>query len=452
MHVFRFATVIAGVACLAGTALAQNSNPLRDDGPYAARLSQVDDSYARPVSWNDPSTSSSPVMKAPVPGGSAAAEAGAPSQNSGNAYEDAAKGNYWNDSGCNSCGNSCGNCCCGCNYPWFAYVGGLTMGRDTANKFWTTYDQNNISHQLLYFPGSDWGGGVDTRIGYWFGCCNSCCDPCKCCNSCGSSGRFGVEAIYWGMWGLDGTATVTSGTNSLGTVQNDGDVYFINSGAGGDASLWFDNARQVTLSRNDEFHNVEVNFLYMPCCDPCNRFQMTALAGIRYFRFTEGLEWDQFAGSVPAGSTTDEAILNTGVKNNLVGFQIGAYLNYQVCDRFGIFAIPKVGVFGNHIEGSNLMELSDGTVARFTANGDALNFNNTKNVCSLMASIDVGFNVALTCHWSWIGGYRVVLATDMALGDNQIPQFFADEAGWKNINSNGDLVLHGAFTGLQARF
>jgi hypothetical protein len=69
-----------------------------------------------------------------------------------------------------------------------------------------------------------------------------------------------------------------------------------------------------------------------------------------------------------------------------------------------------------------------------------------------MGSIDVGFNWALNRTWSWIGGYRAVLVTDLALGDNQIPQFFADEAGWQNINSNGDLILHGAFTGLEARF
>ncbi len=123
------------------------------------------------------------------------------------------------------------------------------MGRDTPNKFWTTYDQNNAANQLLYFPGADWGGGIDTRIGYWFGCgCGNDPAGCACCNNgCDGcrSGRVGVEAVYWGMWGLDGNSAVFSNTHDLGTVQNDGFVGFVNPD---DASLWYDNADAVRLS------------------------------------------------------------------------------------------------------------------------------------------------------------------------------------------------------------
>jgi hypothetical protein len=323
------------------------------------------------------------------------------------------------------------------------------MGRTGANKLYTTFDQNNQAHQLLYFPPPDWGGGVDMRIGYWFGC--GCCgDPCG-CGSCAPSGRAGIEVAYWGVWGMNGVANLTdaaTGPNSLGTVMNDGFVGFL---APDDASQWFDNARAVRLLRNDEVNNVEVNFLYMPCCEACNHFQMTALAGFRYFQFRDNLEWDQFAGTgLPAGP--DEAITIANVSNNLFGFQIGAYMNYQICNRWSIFAVPKVGIYGNHIAGFNSMFLSDGTQARFDANGDALNFNNSGNVFSVLGQIDVGFNWWFSRNWSFVGGYRVVAASGVALADNQIPQFFADEAGWKSIKTNGDLVLDGAFAGIECRF
>jgi hypothetical protein len=325
------------------------------------------------------------------------------------------------------------------------------MGRTGANKTYTTFDQTNQAHQLLYFPPSDWGGGADMRIGYWFGC-GSCGDPCSCSNSCGSSGRAGIEVAYWGVWGMNGVASITDaavGANQLGTVQNDGFVGFL---APDDASLWFDNARAVRLLRNDEVNNVEVNFLYMPCCEACNRFQMTALAGFRYFQFRDDLTWDQFAGTGLPGGDPNEAITVTNVSNNLFGFQIGAYLNYQVCNRWSVFAVPKVGIYGTHIAGYNSMFLSDGTVARFDANGDALRFNNSANTFSMLGQIDIGFNWCFSRNWSFVGGYRVVAASGVALADNQVPQFFADEAGWKTIKTNGDLILDGVFTGIECRF
>jgi Putative beta barrel porin-7 (BBP7) len=360
-----------------------------------------------------------------------------------NGYEQAAAGGWCDD--CSNCIPSCYGCC---NH-WYAYVGGLAMGRDTPNKTWTTFDQTNLANQLVAFPGANWGGGVDTRIGYWFGC-GSCGDPCNSCSSCGPGGRFGIEAVYYGVWGLDGQSGITDPTNQLGTVQNDGLVGFVNPD---DASLWFDNAHRVRLTRDDEFHNVEINFMYLPCCDSCSRFQMTALAGVRFFRFSEGLEWDQFAdpANVPVGFS-DEAITKVDVQNNLVGFQIGAYMNYRVCNSVCLFAAPKIGIFGNHINAHNSMALADGTQATLDANGDVLSFHNVKDVFSMMGSIDVGVNWAFAPNWSFVGGYRVVAVTGVALGDNQVPQFFADEAGWKNINTNGSLILHGAFAGVQCRF
>jgi hypothetical protein len=448
MTAYRAWTAVAGVLCLTGTALAQ-TNYLEATDPYGVRVSGLNSppqpllNYGSAPSGGQPMVASVASVRAPD---TASAPQAAPSNSTSNStYDNALNNSGWGD----ECGCNLPSCCN--NNHWYAYVGGLTMGRTTANKNWTTYDQNSNAHQLLYFPGADWGGGVDTRIGYWFGC--GCCgDPCSCSNSCGSTGRLGIEVAYWGVWGMNGNATVTDGpfgANQLGTVQNDGFVGFL---APDDASNWFDNARAVTLLRNDEINNVEINFLYMPCCESSNRFQMTAVAGIRYFEFKDNLTWEQFAGTgLPAGDP-DEAVVNADVTNNLIGFQLGAYLNYQVCDRWSIFAVPKIGIYGNHITGFNSMALSNGTQATFDANGDALNFHNSANVFSMLGSIDVGFNWAFNQNWSLVGGYRVVAVSGVALGDNQIPQFFADEAGWKTIKTNGDLIVDGAFVGIEARF
>ena len=448
----RASISLACVLCLAGTVHAQVSRfPEFDPNVRTAWLNDQQP-LRSPMLEDGGYSSARPALRTPTVNTARAPEsvkspdpAPPPRASQPNAYESAAAGG-WGD----ECASYLPSCCGCCNTHWYAYVGGLTMGRDMPNHFWTTFDQTNQAHQLRYFPGADWGGGVDTRIGYWFGC--GCCnDPCKgSCSSCGPNGRFGIEAVYYGMWGMDGQTSIVDNTNQLGTVQNDGFVGFVNPD---DASLWFDNAHAVRLYRNDEFHNVEINFLWVPCCDSCSRFQMTALAGVRFFRFSEGLEWDQFANpaNLPAGAS-DEAITNVQVQNNLVGFQIGAYMNYRVCNSIGIFAVPKIGIYGNHISGRNSMALADGTQATFDASGDALNFHNSSNVFSMLGSIDVGVNWAFAPNWSLIGGYRVVAASGIALGDNQVPQFFADEAGWRTINTNGNLILHGAFAGIECRF
>jgi len=447
---------MAGVLCLAGSVQAQvNRFPEFDPNIRTAWLNDQQPMRSPMLEDGGSGSTYRPALRTPTVNTARSQETvkspePTPSASSAPAgsYENAAASG-WGDN-CTSCLPSC----CGCNNSHFyAYVGGLTMGRDMPNKFWTTFDTANPSNQLRYFPGADWGGGVDTRIGYWFGC-GACGDPCNtCCNSCGNSGRLGIEAVYWGMWGLDGHTNLYDATNQLGTVQ---DVGLVSFGANA-ISGWFDNARAVELSRNDEVHNVEINFMYLPCCDPCNRFQITALAGVRFMRFTEGLEWGTLAGSAPVGARfgddpTNEAFVNTDVQNNLVGFQIGANMNWQICNSVSLFAMPKIGIFGNHVSAHNSVIEGDGTVATFDGSGNALNIHSSANVFSMLGSIDVGVNWAFCQNWSLVGGYRVVVASNIALGDNQIPQFFADEAGWHQVKTNGDLLLHGAFAGIECRF
>jgi Putative beta barrel porin-7 (BBP7) len=464
MTAFRAWTSLVGVLCLSGTALAQ-TNYLEANDPYGVRQTRLDYATQPSMSNGGNGAGSQPVVgspanfhtqdSAPATPPAAAASSSSSGDNScsgscsscnGNAYDNALNNTGWGE----DCGCNIPSCCN--NSHWYVYAGGLTMGRTMPNKTWTTYDTANNAHQLQYFPGANWGGGVDTRIGYWFGC--GCCgDPCSCCNSCAPSGRVGIEAVYWGVWGLDGSAGITNSTFSLGTVQDDSGVSFGTN----PATDWFDNTpgnpvRAVDLRRSDDINNVEINFLYLPCCESCNRFQFTALAGIRYFEFRDDLSWEQFKTTAPAGSASDEAIINDNVQNNLVGFQLGAYMNYQICNRWSVFAVPKIGIYGNHITGLNSMALADGTRATFDVGGDPLYFHNTANVFSMLGSIDVGFNWAFGQNWSLIGGYRVVGVSGVALADNQIPQFFADEGGWKTIKTNGDLIVDGAFAGIEARF
>ena len=57
-----------------------------------------------------------------------------------------------------------------------------------------------------------------------------------------------------------------------------------------------------------------------------------------------------------------------------------------------------------------------------------------------------------TWRWSARVGYRVVVATGIGLTDNQIPFYVTDIPGIRDIDHNGELILHGAFFGLAYNF
>jgi hypothetical protein len=257
---------------------------------------------------------SGPVVSGPVGGSTAPETIATPQPTPGSAYQEALNNSGWGDGygsggGCNDCGLPS---CCGCCNNWYAYVGGLVMGRDMPNRFWTTFEAGNPPNQLQYFPGADWGGGVDTRIGYWFGC--GCGDPCN--GGCGGGGgRVGIEAVYWGAWDLNGENQIYDPNNALSAVTDVGLVSF----GGAPVPTFFDNARSHRLTRENEFHNVELNFLYLPCCNPCQRFQVTAVAGVR----------DEAATQCYALQTNVDTAMRLGASREDAG-AIAAYIVREV--------------------------------------------------------------------------------------------------------------------------
>ena len=70
----------------------------------------------------------------------------------------------------------------------------------------------------------------------------------------------------------------------------------------------------------------------------------------------------------------------------------------------------------------------------------------------MLAQIDLGVGWNFSRHWSANIGYRAVGITGLALADDQIPAFLAAEGDWTDIDSNGSMILHGGFAGLEFRY
>jgi hypothetical protein len=369
---------------------------------------------------------------------------GTPSVLNDTVYDPAAAGapGEWHDEPCGSCDSSdgCNDFCFCAPAPgpaWFGSVTGLIMTRDRANALWTTFETNNNRNQLLSTQDADadWSGGAEIAIGRWW------------CHS-------GIQFSIFGLDTLDGFASIRDRNNLLSTpldlTTQTGDI-LIGARRAGD---FFDNAREHRIERRDDVLNVEVNYLYQPLMGVPSRFQVTWLTGVRWFRFDERLVFSSVAGDGavvnPGGSEfgnnfgIDEAYLRSRAENDLVGWQIGAWTNYYVTPRFSAFAQPKFGIYGNQINVRSHLYSGDGITA--------FDHHSNKTDVSFLGQIDVGLTYQLTNNWRIRGGYRAIAVSGIALSDEQIPHFLAAADEFQQIDSNGSLVLHGAFVGADWRF
>jgi len=389
-------------------------------------------------------------------------------------------------SGC-ACADDClfGGYCGG---MWFASVGGLGLGRNNANRFWTTYETNNNPDQLMNTQQAHagWGGGGEVTLGRWFGggggggglgggglggggvggmglagagfgagmagfgqagggygSGGACGSDCQC--GCGCP--WGIAATYWGVSPMTGSSSLTSPTNTLSTPIDLGYVNITNSlgTSPNPASYFFDNSHQQTLSRVDRINNVEVNFIALSLLG-CGRTQAIWLAGVRYFRFDETLTYgaSAYGYTMTQNNGAYAAYLRDRSINNLVGPQIGVILSHYITPRFGVFMTPKVGIFGNYASSQNTLYTGDG-YTQFDIKADKTEF-------SMLAQLDLGANYWIKPWWSLYGGFRVIGINQLALADNQFLPFLADTQGFGQPKTNGDVILYGAFGGMVFRF
>jgi hypothetical protein len=126
----------------------------------------------------------------------------------------------------------------------------------------------------------------------------------------------------------------------------------------------------------------------------------------------------------------------------LFGFQVGSRLDYYILPRLSLYATPKFGVYGNHIQQHSTLYSSTG--------GLGFDLSSTKDTISLLGQIDLGTQWQINQHWSVFGAYRVMGVSGIALSDNQFRPFLIDTPGWADISRNGNLLLHGGLFGLQA--
>ena len=321
--------------------------------------------------------------------------------------------------------------CC----PWFASASWLILGRDKPNYLWTTYESGNEPNQLRHPWGMEWTNGGEIQFGRRF-----CCD------------QWGLELSYWTIDPMHSFSSIThpGGLGTVSTTLRVSEIEF----AGVNGVDLFDNAAEHRLWRRNEFHNVELNLMRYTMARDCGRpWDFSCSAGVRFFRFEENLKFGSLEDGCIWGQQGGirEAYLDDNIENNLLGVQFGCDARYNGWGNLGFFLSPKFGIYNNRIEHKFQAYRGDGTVANPTvASGvtDSYPVESSTDVFSFLTEVDVGVDWQISQRWSARVGYRVMAVTGVGLADNQIPTYIVDIPEIRDIDHNGNLLLHGAFAGV----
>ena len=334
---------------------------------------------------------------------------------------------------------------------WYASAAGLVMGRNNANRVWTTYQTNNNPNQLLNTQdaATGWQGGYEATLGRMF-CCN----------------RWAVEVSYWWLAQMNGYAEVPNrsydsggGAFSYSTPLSFDSVAWANAAIPGVPSDIFDFSRQHRIWRHNNFQSLEINLIRHQLAPSDGPLAIDWSVGARYFRFDEQLK----IGALQQSVTGDpvhywgedggqyEAYLNDSIKNSLVGFQFALSAVYPVAPAFRLFVSPKFGIYNNHIENRFSGYRGDGQLfAPATGSGVPGSFpvSASTDALAFLTEVNLGVDWNFAPRWTAFAGYRVMWATGIGLADNQYIPYVVDIPGHQHIETNGELVLHGAFAGL----
>ncbi len=340
-----------------------------------------------------------------------------------------------NSEGCGYDG-CCGQRCC----PWYASVSALVLGRSEGRSLWTSYQSTDEKAQggnAQFEMRWQWGGEV--QFGRRFCYCGV---------------PFAVEATYWTTEAFTGFRSTSFAPDTTNTVLNVDNITFnVPGGATQDANIWFQGAGEQTLTRRDEFHNVEVNLIHEQLAWGCDSpWDIGWSVGVRYFRFQESLVFDSVMPGCSPGDIFD-AYLSDNVTNNLVGAQFGFDAAYNLCGGVRVFISPKVGIYNNFIDSTFEAQLGNHvTNGQSTPYGTYYPIHGTGNAVSFLTQIDVGADWQFARNWSLRAGYRVVAVTGVGLAEDQFPQYICDVPSLQHVEHSSSLVLHGAFLGLTYNF
>ena len=251
----------------------------------------------------------------------------------------------------------------------------------------------------------------------------------------------GFDVRYWGLFTEEATYTLT-GASFSSYIPDLANVMWP---ANGRTILdVFDNATSQNIHRDNEIHNIEFNLLRNAGCYTTRRGRQASyelLAGFRWFEFAEEFHWDVVSPTAPT-----MLFFDNNVQNTLLGFQIGGRSEICLTQRLRFNVGTKLGIFNNRSRVEQFLQDETGQYA--LVDGAFYSFRNSKNDVSMLGELNIGTALHLNPCSRLNIGYRAIGVSGIALAPNQLNNFNS-VAAITNIQSNANLLLHGAVFGLE---
>ena len=268
-----------------------------------------------------------------------------------------------------------------------------------------------------------------------------------------SNGR-GFELRYWAFntsdsARLDGPNLI-SGLPTLAFLQH--------APSARDLLSIYDTAQFQTISRETDINNFEVNLLnnggfYKTRRGRSASFEL--VGGFRWFQFDERLAYSAIGDVTTFPLATESFTYQSQVTNDLVGFQLGARNEICLTKRFRGFFGVSAGIFNNRINTQQNFFDANGVGAQIAdgpATGQDYDFSDEKDDVAILGELDAGVTYQVSQRARARFGYRTFGVAGVALAADQIPVDFRRTERVQRANSNGSLLLHGGYAGMEFCF
>ena len=274
----------------------------------------------------------------------------------------------------------------------------------------------------------------------------------------------GIEFRYWALnpdatARLDGPglSSVLPGLQDLEDPQSGRDLQDV-----------FYSADSHVLVRNTDINNFEVNLLnngghYYTRRGRAANFEL--FGGFRWFQFDETLSYISNGQSTVGGNNPQQPVAQAQiptqntyrsfVENDLIGFQLGCRNEVCLTKRISAFGSLTTGVFNNRVNTFQSLFNQDQQLARLTSGdfaGQDYAFGDQQDQVAILGELNVGLTYNINHRLRARFGYRTLGVAGVALAADQIPNNFSDPGRIQTARTNGSLLLHGGFLGLEACF
>ncbi|MBN2475305.1 MAG: BBP7 family outer membrane beta-barrel protein [Pirellulales bacterium] len=250
-------------------------------------------------------------------------------------------------------------------------------------------------------------------------------------------GSASVEFSYFTLLSDWSSAASYTDENPYGGLESNlTATFFSDAGASSAAFDTFRGAGRQTIDYSSALDNWELNF--QKHFRPRLRVSASSLVGLRFIKLDEGFAFVSY--NINADEVGEYLI---ATENNLLGFQMGGNLAYEISSRAAVGIQAKGALFVNFSSQNSQLINSD------TASGYDLPINTGDITNGDLASVvEVGFfgRFFVTRRIELRIGYDVMLLSGMTLAPEQFDHTIGLTLARK-IDSSGRLLAHGVSAG-----